>query len=79
MKQKTFEYHNSLLELLDKKINNKEKLTIADYDEVMQTFSSCVSIQRTMVDLSLEQAKKALTDAFNRCGFDIWKETENEL
>jgi len=73
LKQKTIEYHNALMDLLQKKLENKkdEEITFNDYDEVMQTFASCVSIQRTMIDLSMEEAKRALTDAFKKSGFSM--------
>jgi len=73
LKEKTMEYHVALMDLLEKKINrnNDGKITFTDYDEVMQTFASCVSIQRTMVDLSMKQARNSLTVAFEKCGFTV--------
>ena len=64
--EKTKEYHNSLIDLLQKKMSAKDndELSFNDYDEVMQTFASCVSIQRTIVDLSMNEAKIALTNGF---------------
>jgi len=73
LKHKTIEYHNSLMDLFHKKMENKdnEELSFADYDEVMQTFASCISIQRTMIVFSMDEAEKALTDAFIKCGFVV--------
>tara|TARA_R100001377_G_scaffold83677_1_gene65630 strand:- start:53 stop:349 length:297 start_codon:yes stop_codon:yes gene_type:complete len=73
MQEKTMEYHIALMDLLQKKIdtNTNGKITFTDYDEVMQTFASCVSIQRTMVDLSMKEAKASLTNAFEKCGYII--------
>ncbi len=70
--KKTMEYHNALLELLQKKLDkNNNELDKKDYQDVLDTFSSAVSIQRTIIDLHLENARQALDEAFKRCNFNL--------
>ncbi len=71
-KKKTLKYHTALLELLQKKLDsNGAKLDDEDYQNVLDTFSSAVAIQRTIIDLNLENARQALQSAFEKCNFNL--------
>ena len=71
-REETYEYHNRLLTLMDNKVNGNadiNKNNHHDFDDVVKSFSSIVAIQKNMVQLSLDIAKDALQQAFDKCGF----------
>ena len=71
-KEKTFQYHNNLINLLSAKTNEKgsDATTIRKlFADVNDDFSKIVSLQNSMVQQSLDIAKSALEDAFSKCSF----------
>ena len=72
----TWEYHNNLLTMMDMKRTGdgeggKELNRLMM--ETMDNFGSIVSIQRSMIEMSLEMCKKQLQRAFELSGLDMSK------
>ena len=72
----TWEYHNNLLTMMDmKRTGDGEggKELNRFMMETMDNFGSIVSIQRSMIEMSLEMCKKQLQRAFELSGLDMSK------
>lgn len=68
--KRTFDYHNNLKKLLADKCNdNTERMKL--FDELKEDFSYIISMNRHVVDLSFDMAKKQLTEAFKKSGLVI--------
>jgi hypothetical protein len=78
-KEKTFQYHKNLINLMIAQTNDGDATTIRKlFGDVNDDFSKIVSLQNSMVQLSLDIAKSALEDAFSKCSF-ITGSIEKEL
>ena len=65
-----FEYHNNLLKLIEaKQTDGKEAVRL--YSEVNDNLSKCISLNRSIVDISFDIAKAQLQQAFEKSGLVI--------
>ena len=65
-----FEYHNNLLKLIEaKRTDGKESVRL--YSEVNDNLSKCISLNRSIVDISFDIAKAQLQQAFEKSGLVI--------
>ena len=69
-KEKTFQYHKNLINLMIAQTDGGDATTIRKlYADVNEDFSRIVVMQNNMIQLSFEYAKSALEDAFSKCSF----------
>jgi len=71
-----FQYHSNLLLLIDA-VRNKDNSEIDLRKKVNDNLCKCISMNRSIVDMSFEIAKEQLTQAFEKSGLVI-KEKSNE-
>ncbi len=71
-----FQYHSNLLLLIDA-VRNKDNSEIDLRKTVNDNLCKCISMNRSIVDMSFEIAKEQLTQAFEKSGLVI-KEKSNE-
>ena len=65
-----WDYHNNLMRLIDaKRTNGKEATEL--YSIVNDNLSKCISLNRSIVDLAFDIAKKQLQEAFEKSGLVI--------
>jgi len=71
-----FQYHSNLLLLIDA-VRNKDDSEFDLRKTVNDNLCKCISMNRSIVDMSFEIAKEQLTQAFEKSGLVI-KEKSNE-
>ena len=71
-----FQYHSNLLLLIDA-VRNKDDSEFDLRKTVNDNLCKCISMNRSIVDMSFEIAKEQLTQAFEKSGIVI-KEKSNE-
>ena len=71
-----FQYHSNLLLLIDA-VRNKDNSEFDLRKTVNDNLCKCISMNRSIVDMSFEIAKEQLTQAFEKSGLVI-KEKSNE-
>ena len=71
-----FQYHSNLLLLIDA-VRNKDDSEFDSRKTVNDNLCKCISMNRSIVDMSFEIAKEQLTQAFEKSGLVI-KEKSNE-
>ena len=73
LREKTWDYHNDLLQLLEYKTRgdgDSGNKTHALFHKVIESFGSIVAIQKRMIEDSMELAKLQLQRAFDLSGID---------
>jgi len=71
-----FQYHSNLLLLIDA-VRNKDDSEFDLRKTVNDNLCKCISMNRSIVDMSFEIAKEQLTQAFEKSGLVI-KDKSNE-
>ncbi len=69
-----FQYHSNLLLLIDA-VRNKDNSEIDLRKTVNDNLCKCISMNRSIVDMSFEIAKEQLTQAFEKSGLVIKENT----
>ena len=65
-----WDYHNNLMELIEAKRTNGKKASEL-YGIVNDNLSKCISLNRSIVDLAFDIAKRQLQEAFEKSGLVI--------
>ena len=65
-----WDYHNNLMELIEAKRTNGKKASEL-YGVVNDNLSKCISLNRSIVDLAFDIAKRQLQEAFEKSGLVI--------
>ena len=65
-----FEYHSNLLKLIEaKNSNNNNDLDL--FSKVNDNLCKCISLNRTIIDISFDIAKETLQQAFENSGLTL--------
>ena len=73
MTEVLWEYHKDLVELIERKRDNRTDTTEL-YKSVSDKLSKCISLNRTVIDISMDIAKQQLIEAFEKTGLTLGKE-----
>ena len=71
-----WEYHKDLVELIERKRDNRTDTTEL-YKSVSDKLSKCISLNRTIIDISMDIAKQQLIQAFEKTGLTLGKEIKD--
>jgi len=67
LKETLYDYHRDLVKLIATYDKN-EAGSMMLYKSVTDKFSKCVSLNRTVIDISMDIARESLTTAFEKSG-----------
>ena len=76
MNEVLWEYHKDLIELIERKRDNRTDTTEL-YKSVSDKLSKCISLNRTIIDISMDIAKQQLIQAFEKTGLTLGKEIKD--